>query len=609
MQYVKTANGTERHTNWNAINWRPVNKCGSNLRQRIFRATLKGDLKKVRSLQKLMLRARSNTLLSVRRVTQINVGKNTPGVGKVVVKTPAARGKLVDELATATRWKAKPARRVYMPKAHGKLRPLGIPVVQDRCLQAMAKNALEPEWEAKFEGIRYGFRPGRSGHDAITKICTIATPNKPQRWVVEADSKGAFDHISHQFLATTIGAFPAKGMIRQGLKAGDREDGLLQTTEAGTPPGGVISPLLANIALHGIEEALTVYKTLRNGQQVKTRDGVWYRKDGAGRQLGKRTVVRYADDFVVFCETREDAEKVIEILTEWLQQRGLMLSPEKTNMVHLTEGFAFLGFNIRHYKTPTRKAGWKRLIRPSKESVKKIREKLKDKWNSARGTNAIAVIKELNPIIRGWANYFRIGVSSRTFSALDHWMVHKAIRYAKRTHPTKPKRWWQARYFGRLNPKREDQWVFGDKHPGGHLLMFKWHPIERHILVQGHSSPDDPTLRGYWESRNLAKAKDFIKLPGHRMVNARFAETPFLRKRKYIFITRRSEQKVVRIVMTISNWYTYSVTNKYTANEVRGVSDLPKPCAVKVARTVLRGENGSDVTLLPDSSRRQGHCL
>jgi RNA-directed DNA polymerase len=441
-------------------------------------------------------------------VTQVNAGKNTPGVDKLVIKTPEARAELVKEVSTLVLWRAKPARRIYIPKANGKLRPLGIPVIKDRCLQAMVKNALEPEWEAKFEGISYGFRPGRSCHDAIAKIYSIATPNKRKRWVVDADIKGAFDNISHQCLETAIGYFPARNMIRQWLKAGYMEKGQFHETETGTPQGGVASPLLANIALHGIEEALTTYRTLRDGRRIKTRDGVWYRKDGEGSQLGRRTVVRYADDFTVFCESREDAEKVVIILTEWLKERGLVLSPEKTRIVHLSEGFDFLGFNIRQFKTRTRKSGWKLLIRPSKESVKKIREKLRIKWRALRGREVSIVLKELNPIIRGWANYFRIGVSYRTFSALDHWMVHKAIRYAKRTHPTKPKRWWQAKYFGQLNLKRKDRWVFGDKRTGAYLLMFKWHKIERHILVKGSASPDNPELREYWERRRMMKIKD-----------------------------------------------------------------------------------------------------
>ncbi len=196
MQAQNLANGTEKQTDWNAINWRTVNRTVRNLRQRIFRATQEGNLNKVRSLQKLMLKSYSNRLASVRRVAQINAGKNTPGVDKLVIKTPAARGRMVDTLAHYTLWKAKPARRVYIPKANGKLRPLGIPVIVDRCLQAMVKNALEPAWEAMFEGSSYGFRPGRSCHDAIEKIFVLARPNKTKKWILDADIRGAFDQAS-----------------------------------------------------------------------------------------------------------------------------------------------------------------------------------------------------------------------------------------------------------------------------------------------------------------------------------------------------------------------------------------------------------------------------
>src|SRR5437763_1637270 len=217
MREPFSANGTETQTNWNAINWRKANRTVRNLRQRLFRATQEGKLKKVRSLQKLMLKSYSNRLVSVRRVTQINAGKHTPGVDKLVIKTPAARGRMVDSLAHYTAWKAKPGRRVYIPKANNKRGPLGIPVVIDRCLQAIVKNALEPAWEAKFEGISYGFRPGRSCHDAIEKIYGLARPNKTKKWVLDAVIKGAFDNISHDHLLSAISQVPGKELITHWL--------------------------------------------------------------------------------------------------------------------------------------------------------------------------------------------------------------------------------------------------------------------------------------------------------------------------------------------------------------------------------------------------------
>jgi RNA-directed DNA polymerase len=253
--------------------------------------------------------------------------------------------------------------------------------------------------------------------------------------------------------------------------------------------------LLANITLHGMEAAI----------------GVKY--DYQGQLRGKRAVVRYADDFVCFCETKEDAEQVQKILVKWLKERGLTLSEEKTRIVHLTEGFDFLGFNIRHYPAPkTSRTGWKLLIKPSKESIQAVQKKVKDLWIKGKGTNVQGILAKLNPVIRGWANYFRAVVASEIFHKLDSWMFYRADRYTKWMHPNKPKHWRQQKYWGRLNLDRLDTWVFGDKTSGGYLLKFGWFPIERHILVKGTASPDDPSLKEYWMKRQEAKAKDPLQL-------------------------------------------------------------------------------------------------
>jgi RNA-directed DNA polymerase len=490
MQLHESANGTDRPTDWQAVNWRQAQRCVRNLRQRIFRASQAGDLKKVRSLQKLMLRSYSNTLVSVRRVTQLNAGKDTPGVDKVVVKTPAARGALVDLLSTCHPWRAKPVRRVYIPKAHGKLRPLGIPTVLDRCLQARVKNALEPFWEARFEGTSYGFRPGRSCHDAIERIFTIAKPNARKKWVLDADIKGAFDNISQEHVLQAIAGFPARGLIKQWLKAGYLEHGVYHEPPAGTPQGGVASPLLANIALHGMEAAL----------------GITY--DAHGWTRGTRALVRYADDFVVFCESKEDAEEAQHLLQAWLGERGLTLSAEKTRIVHLTEGFDFLGFTIRHYPArTTSRSGYKVLITPSKASLQNLRKRLKEEWRKARGQPAKAVIGRLTPLLRGWTNYFRTVVAKAAFRRLDAWMFRKEVRYVKRTHPHKSWDWQRTHYWGKFNPKRQDAWVFGDRRTGHCLPKLSWVTIERHILVKGTASPDDPQLRDYWQRRMQTKTR------------------------------------------------------------------------------------------------------
>ena len=492
MQSESSANGPKGRTIWDLVDWREAGESVTSLRQRIFKATRANDLRKVRSLQKLMLRNHSNILMSVRRVTQVNAGKNTPGVDKVLVKTPAARGKLVDLLATLQPWRASPVRRVYIPKKtdSSKRRPLGIPTILDRCLQAMVKNVLEPEWEARFEGSSYGFRPGRSPHDAIGKIYNLARPNMRKKIAVDADIKGAFDNICQDFILKAIGDVPGRALIEQWLQAGYLEDGRYHDTPTGTPQGGVTSPLLLNIALHGMEAALGVTHDTR------------------GKIIGKRAVVRYADDFVVFCETEEDALDVRDrVLPAWLAERGLSLSEEKTRIVHLSEGFDFLGFNVRHYPCPqTSRSGYKLRITPSKKAVLGKVGEIRDIWLALHGHSVKAVLWKLNPIIRGWADYYRKSVASKTFGKLDKWMFHRQVRFARHTHPEKSWKWMCKRYWGKLNDTRDDNWVFGDKQPGKYLLKFGWFKIVRHELVRGASSPDDPELRDYWWERQKVNA-------------------------------------------------------------------------------------------------------
>jgi RNA-directed DNA polymerase len=409
-------------------------------------------------------------------VTQGNQGKHTPGVDKIVGKTPEGRGRLVEALMTCQPWRAKPARRGYIPKANGQLRPLGIPTVIDRGMPARVKNALEPAWEARFEGTSYGFRPGRGCHDAIGRIYTLATPNKRRQWIVDADIKGAFDHLAHDHLLRAIGPVPGRELICQWLKAGYVELGTYHDPEEGTPQGGVISPLWANLALPGLEETL----------------GVQYDRRGYASAGCKRLVGRYADDFVVCCESREDAAVVLDLLKNWLAARGLALSQDKTRIVPLTQGFDFLGFNVRQYEDRRAKTGYRLLLTPSRESVAKRRKRLQAEWRVLEGPHVQPVLKRLNPIVRGWANSFRIGVANRTFKLLDHWMFRRMLQWLRHSHRGKSREWLNRRYLGKLHPQREDHFVFGDKAQGGYLLKFAWVKIERQVIVRGVASPDDP---------------------------------------------------------------------------------------------------------------------
>jgi RNA-directed DNA polymerase len=364
-------------------------------------------------------------------------------------------------------------------------------VLADRVQQARVKNALEPEWEARFEPRSYGFRPGRGCHDAIEAIFKTLCGNRSQRrWILDADLAGAFDRIDHEHLLHSLGTFPARGMVRAWLKAGVIEAGEFTATDEGTPQGGVISPVLLNVALHGMEKAAGVRYRLSARSDAETVKGC-------------PVLVRYADDYVTMCHSREQAEQVKADLTAWLESRGLRFNEDKTRIVHVEDGFSFLGFDIR--RRVDRQGSGKLLITPSKESVKRLRKRLTAEVRSMHGANAAAVVFRLNPVIRGWSVYYRSVVSGRVFTGLDHHVWHLTYRWARRSHPNKSRGWVATRYFGKFHKSRQDRWVFGDRDSGAYLTKFAWTKIVRHVPVHGGASPDDPALTGYWADRRRKK--------------------------------------------------------------------------------------------------------
>src|SRR3989441_11756895 len=480
MTAEQNAAGASFHgvTDWHDIDWKSVSHNVRRLQARIVKATKEKRWGKVKALQRLLTHSFSGKALAVRRVTE-NQGKNTPGVDKVTWNTPQKKLNAIYSLRQRD-YRPQPLRRIYIPKKNGKKRPLGIPVMKCRAMQALWLLALSPVAETTADPNSYGFRPQRSTADAIEQCFKVLAKRDCARWILEGDIRGCFDNISHSWLLENIPM--DRVVLRKWLHAGFVDNGVLFPTEAGTPQGGIASPVLANLALDGLEDA------------VASAVG----RNATARKWAKAHVVRYADDFIVTGLSREMLEQQVKpAVKAFLAVRGLQLAPDKTLITHIARGFDFLGQNVRKY-------GDKLLIKPARKSVNALLDKVRDVLGRNKAAEQANVILQLNPILRGWAMYHRHVVAAATFLQIDHLVWSQVWRWAKRRHPRKSAQWIKARYFRRQGQR---DWIFACNMQGGEsaapLELFRAStvPIARHTKVRSDANPFDPAWHSYFQRR------------------------------------------------------------------------------------------------------------
>jgi RNA-directed DNA polymerase len=472
---------------WEQLDWLQGARQVRRLQARIVKATWAGRWGKVKALQRLLTHSFAAKALAVKRVTE-NRGKSTPGVDGKIWGTPAAKSKAIESLQRRG-YKPQPLRRVHIPKANGKLRPLGIPTMKDRAMQALHLLALEPVAETTADKNSYGFRPERSTADAIEQCFKTLAKGRSPQWVLEGDIKGCFDHISHDWMLRHV---PTDATVLQKwLSAGYIENRTLFPTEAGTPQGGIISPTLANLVLDGLETLLKQRFALK-----------WVK----GKTINPKTnLIRYADDFLITGATKDVLENEVRPLVEqFLCERGLQLSPEKTCSTHIEEGFYFLGQHLRKF-------GGTLLVKPSKKNTHAFLEKVRGIIDANKSTRQENLIRLLNPVIRGWVNYHRHIVAAEAFERVDHEIWHRLWLWARRRHPEKSRRWVVDRYFHVIGTR---QWTFaadtGKRTLAGQPIWLKLvqatnTKIRRHVKIRAEANPHDPDRHDYFKERAFFK--------------------------------------------------------------------------------------------------------
>jgi RNA-directed DNA polymerase len=479
---------------WHGIQWYRTERNVRRLQARIVQATQEKRWGKVKALQRLLTHSFSGKALAVRPVTE-NQGKKTPGVDRALWDTPEKKAQAIHNLKPRG-YHPQPLRRVYIPKSNGAQRPLSIPTMKDRAMQALYLLALQPVAETLADPHSYGFRSERCTADALVYCHTLLSQKRGAEWVLEGDIKSCFDKISHDWLLAHI---PTEKMVlRKWLKAGYMEKNVLHLTEEGTPQGGIISPAIANMALDGLSQSLLErFPRSKQGNSPKV------------------NLARYADDFVVTGASQELLEQEVKPFIEmFLKERGLQLSVEKTVVTHIKNGFDFLGQHVRKYKSGVV------LTTPSKKNVKAFLKKVRGIIEKLKDSSAGQLIVKLNPVIRGWANYHRFGASSKTFNSVDNAIFKKVWWWARRRHPRKSATWVKQKYF---TTEGTYNWVFtGEvKDEEGHTKLVHLRradavKIQRHTPIQGAANPFDPAWETYFEKRLDVKTEQ--NLTGKRQL-------------------------------------------------------------------------------------------